>query len=74
MNKKTQSEEIQFQISDLYHKLLEREPDSFGLKYWKDKVTNGKMTIDQIATSFINSEEYSFVNPYHNIIPESRPS
>ena len=43
----------------LYTVFFDREPDSEGLKYWKDLLDAKTITKDQVAEGFVNSPEWA---------------
>jgi hypothetical protein len=44
-------------IADLYREVLQREPDSIGLRYWQARHQEG-LSIDDIRREFMRSPEY----------------
>jgi hypothetical protein len=44
-------------IADLYREVLQREPDSIGLRYWQTRHQEG-LSIDGIRREFMRSPEY----------------
>lgn len=44
-------------IRNLYKQILRRSPDKVGLDYWKNILTTKAATLDEIALTFIKSEE-----------------
>ena len=49
-------------IDMLYIRLLGREPDESGKRYWLSSVRSGDMTIEELIEGFIGSEEYQALN------------
>ena len=45
-------------VSSLYIGLLDRAPDKNGHHYWVNALTSGRMTQEQVAQSFLESDEY----------------
>ena len=53
----TSSTNVTAQITDLYHTVLKREPDSNGLQYWTQQVNAG-LPIDGVKSAMLASDEY----------------
>jgi photosystem II stability/assembly factor-like uncharacterized protein len=44
-------------VTALYERLLNREPDGDGLRYWTTNLDNGAMSRDQVVLGFVDSNE-----------------
>ncbi len=49
-------------IERLYIKILNREPDEEGIKFWEDRLKNKKATAQDLAKYFFNSDEFKSQN------------
>ncbi len=45
-------------VGRLYEAVLGRAPDLGGLEYWTNALNSGALTLQQVATSFVNSPEF----------------
>ena len=44
-------------VNNCYWTILDREPDSAGMKHWADKLESGQATAAEIINEFMNSDE-----------------
>jgi hypothetical protein len=51
-------------IVNMYHNLLQREPDADGLKFWQYQLASGAMSIDDITNGFVQSPEFQQLHAY----------
>lgn len=58
---------IEEQIREIYQKMLNREPDDEGFKYWIENILSGKDTIGTLASCIAASEEYKKLNESNEI-------
>ncbi|WP_366885913.1 DUF4214 domain-containing protein [Sulfuricurvum sp.] len=55
-------------IESLYEKILFRVSDASGLLYWTDKLENGELSITEITSDFVNSQEFAVnIAPIENL-------
>ncbi len=49
-------------INFLYLNILEREPDSEGIKYWRERLLEGKREAKEVVRFFFESDEFKSKN------------
>ena len=54
---KTLSENYEKTVSELYEKILKRKPDKTGLFYFINQLKNKRMSIENVQTALLESEE-----------------
>lgn len=60
-------------ISELYRDLLKREPDDTGISGYLTRVTSGSLTIEDVRTDILRSQEYANLHPVPVPNPEPVP-
>lgn len=45
-------------VTNLYHELLQRDPDGGGLDYWVSKIVDDGWTVADVRDAFLQSDEY----------------
>ncbi len=48
-------------VMRMYDTLQQRQPDGLGQEYWTDMIRDGKITVQGMATEFLNSPEFQSV-------------
>jgi streptogramin lyase len=59
------------EVTGLYQIILGRAPDAPGLATWVKALKNGTLTLNQVATGFLDSSEYEaklVASDYHNFL------
>jgi len=49
-------------IRNCYRLLLSREPDTGGLRYWRELVDKHRITVRDLANGFLVSDEFAALN------------
>jgi hypothetical protein len=54
-------------VTELYRRLLNREPEQSGLDFWVGRVSSGELTREQVVLGFVRSDEnfISLVDGWH---------